>query len=603
MIQLVLRQHYCSEVRRITIVRHCSLSPDLKFFSYSFFCLTIYSAVLVLRFNPGVMVNDDIAMMSFANGDFTGTPESQLVFIGILIGGLLKLLYTLSSALPWYALVLVFTQIFSGAILLTILYKFLRGLNNRPLICVVSLVALITPTLVLDLSFSTTAMYSSVVGLASLALLVENFEEQGPLITVAVAIILVLAGSLRFGFFLAAVLLLLPIYLLHLQKLSRFTVLLTLGMLLLPVASQFAQSQFSKIGNWASYQEFNELRGSMHGTPGFSRFTSTAYEEETIEKLREFGWESEDLLLFGSWYFEDDQVFNTSSLKRLKENIDTGVTKIPLQTSLENIFFGREFIILFGFMIVFLGTRLSVTGRKNFLLFQVLWFFTVALYISSSSRFPDRFAVGAIVGLYVCILVANLILEGGQSLENTGFGSGVRKIEVLFFTFLVFTGVFLIPHKFSASQLSNQNKIESTTLKSELQALDDVDPNGTIVFIGAQIMAEGINPWTQRTLLEGNRLLGLGWPTRSPHMEKRKKTMGLDGNFLSRFIDEPHKYLLTNSSTAELLESSYERRAMKQIKMISLKDLPFGAVFKVVSEEAPPVQIPEFMRTKKLTNN
>jgi hypothetical protein len=322
----------------------------------------------------------------------------------------------------------------------------------------------------------------------------------------------------------------------------------------------------------------------MHGTPGFSRFVSTAYTEETVEKIREFGWESEDLLLFASWYFEDDELFNTANLEKLKENIDTGVTKTPLQPSLENIFFGREFIILFGFMIVLLGARLSVTRHKNFLLFQVLWFFTVAVYISSSSRFPDRFAIGAIVGLYICILVANLILEGRHLLGNFHFESRPRKTETLFFTCLVFTGVFLIPHKFSASQISTQNKIQSISLESELQALDGVDPDGTFVFIGAQITAEGMNPWTDKTLLEGNRLLGLGWATQSPHQKKRKQSMGLDGNFFSRFIDEPEKYLITDDVTAELLEHSYERRAKKQIKLISLKELPFGAVFKAVSE-------------------
>jgi hypothetical protein len=530
------------------------------------------------------MVNDDIAMMSFANGDFTGTPESQLVFIGILIGGLLKLLYTLNSALPWYALILVFIQIFSGSVLLTVLFKFMKGSISRTFICVVSLVALITPTLVLDVSFSTTAMYTSVVGLACFTLALENDREQGALVLVAIAFILILASSLRFDFYLAAVLLMLPMYLLHMQKLSRFTVLLTLGMLLLPVASQFVQNQISNTGNWASYNEFNALRGSMHGTPGFSRFVSTAYEEETIKKIREFGWESEDLLLFGSWYFEDDRLFNTPSLEKLKENIDTGVTRIPLQPALENVILGKELIILFGFMMVFFGAGLSVNKHKNFLVLQVLWFFSVAAYISMSSRFPDRFAVGAIVGLFICILTSNMVLLRRQVLSNFYFESGLRKTEVLLFTSLAFIGVFLIPHKFSASQLSSQNKIESIRYRSDIQVIDAIDPDGIFVYIGAQIAAEGINPWSERTLLAYKRFLGLGWATQSPHQEKRKQFMDLDGNFLSHFIDDPNKYLLTTSFIAELLEYSYERRTEKRVKMVSLKELTYGTVFRLVTE-------------------
>ena len=566
------------------------LTPGFRFFSCSFFGLVTYSAILALCFSSGVMVNDDIAMMSFASGDFTGTPESQLVFIGILIGGLLKLLYTLNSALPWYALVLVFIQIFSGATLLTILHKFLKGWRNRPFVCVASLVALITPTLVLDLSFSTTAMYTSVVGLACLTVTLENYREQGALVLVAIAFILIFASSLRFDFFLAAVLLMLPMYLLHTHKLSKSRVLLTLGLLLLPVASQFAQNQISNTSDWESYKKFNELRGSLHGTPGLLHFVSTAYEEETIEKIREFGWESEDLLLFGSWYFEDDQLFNISSLEKLKENIVAGVTKIPLQPALENVIFGKELIILFGLVMVFFGTGLTVNKHKNFLVLQVLWFFSVAVYISSSSRFPDRFAVGAIVGLFICILTSNMVLLRRQSLGNFCSESQLRKKGVFFFMCLAFTGVFLIPHKFSASQISNQNEIESVRLKSELQGFDDIDPYGTFVYVGAQISAEGISPWSERTLLANKRFLGLGWASQSPHQEKRKQSMGLDGNFfdrffLSQFIDERHNYLFTTRYIAELLEYSFERRTEKLVKLVAIKELPYGTAFRLVSED------------------
>jgi hypothetical protein len=104
------------------------------------------------------------------------------------------------------------------------------------------------------------------------------------------------------------------------------------------------------------------------------------------------------------------------------------------------------------------------------------------------------------------------------------------------------------------------------------------------VYIGAQIAAEGINPWSERTLLANKRFLGLGWATQSPHQEKRKQSMDLDGNFLSQFIDDPNKYLFTNSFIAELLEYSYERRTEKRVKLVSLKELPYGTVFKLVTE-------------------
>ena len=530
------------------------------------------------------MVNDDIAMMAFSNGDFTGTPESQLVFIGILVGGLLKLLYTLNSALPWYALVFVFIQIFSGAVLLTVLFKFLKGQINRPFLCVVGLVSLITPALVLDLSFSTTAMYSSVMGLACFALIMENYREQGPVLIGATAVIFILASSLRFDFFIAAVALMMPMYLLIMRKFSRITAMLILGMFLLPVITHFAENQISNRDEWATYGEFNDLRGSMHGTPGLSQFVATAYENDTISKIRDFGWESEDLLLFGSWYFEDKQLFNISTLERLKENIDLGGTTLPLQPSLENMIYGREFILLFGLLIVALGAAVTISKLKYFILFQALWFLSISLIISSRSRFPDRFALGAIIGLYVCILVTNLIWLRRETSENHGTLFRYKRTEILVFTVLMFAGVFVVPHKFSAEQISLRNQSESARLQSELLALDEIDPNGIFVYIGAQIAAEGINPWSESTLLESNRLLGLGWATHSPHQEKRKRAMNLDENFVGQLVNDPNKYLLTSKNIAELLEYSYERRAKKRVKLISLEELSYGTVFKVEEE-------------------
>ena len=412
----------------------------------------------------------------------------------------------------------------------------------------------------------------------------ENFRAQGPLLTVATAVVFMLVSSLRFDFFIAAVALMMPMYLLHIRKFSRFTVMLILGMFLLPVITHFAENQISNREEWATYNEFNDLRGSMHGTPGLSQFVATAYEDETISKIRRFGWESEDLLLFGSWYFEDKQLFNISTLEKLKEKIDLGKTTLPLQPSLENITYGREFILLFGFLIVALGVAIPIPKLKYFILFQALWFFTISLIISSRSRFPDRFALGATVGLYVCILVSNLILLRRETSENQGTEFRNKKTEILLFTSLMFTGVFVVPHKFSAEQISLRNQAESTRLQSELQALDEIDPNGIFVYIGAQIAAEGINPWSERTLLESNRLLGLGWATNSPHQEKRKKAMDLDTNFVGQIVNDPNKYLLTSKNIAELLEYSYERRANKRVKLISLEELPYGTVFKIEEE-------------------
>ena len=60
--------------------------------------------------------------------------------------------------------------------------------------------------------------------------------------------------------------------------------------------------------------------------------------------------------------------------------------------------------------------------------------------------------------------------------------------------------------------------------------------------------------------------------------------MNLDENFVGQLVNDPNKYLLTNKNIAELLEYSYERRAKKRVKLISLEELSYGTVFKVEEE-------------------
>ena len=555
---------------------------SLKVFLLAFAGLSTFSAILVLAYTPGVMVNDDIVMMAFANGDFTGNPEFQLVFIGVFIGVLLKFLYSLTPSLPWYALGFVFIQIFAGSVLLTAAFNFLKGQMNRTFIAFIGLITVLTPALVLDLSFSTTAMYASVTGITSLVIVLQGYEKQGTLITIAIGLILVLASSLRFEFFLAAALLIFPIHLLGVKKFTKPSILLALGLLFLPVGSHFIEDQISNQNHWVNYNKFNQLRGSMHGTPSFSQFVSTAYESETITKIREFGWESEDLRLFASWYFEDAQLYSTTSLEKLKQNVSTASTTLPFQQSLEGIFNGREFLILVGLVSVVFGSVLSVFRYRNFVFFQSAWFLTVALLVSSRTRFPDRFALSAIFGFFVSLLASNMILAYRQHLLEDKSLFRIKKNEAFAFVGLILATVFLIPHKFSAEQISNQNKIEANRLTSELGIFDEIDSKGTFVHIGG-LAIEGTNPWFEKTVFDGNRLLSLGWNSQSPHQVKRKSAVGLNGNFLSNFVDAPNLYLVSTEDVSKLLQHSFEKRQKTKISFINLGSLTYVNIYKVKS--------------------
>lgn len=551
------------------------------FFGFTFGVFALFTAVLVTLFTPGVMVNDDIAMMAFSNGDFTGKPESQLVFIGTMIGWILQRLHNFNSSVPWYPLLMVSIQIFASAIITTAFFKFSNRRVTRELLATIAIIILVMPVLVLDISFSTTAMYAAMVGIVTTGFILESREKFGHQFNLIVLSLLVIAASLRFDFLLAASLLLLPYFIVRYKKSTLRISLVAMMFAIVPICTHYFENFLGTSKKWTEYREFNSVRGSMHGTPALSRFVSTAYEDSTIRQIREFGWESEDLLLFGNWYFENSDLYNTETLKQLRDKLDITPTNLPLQPSIEAIIYGRELFVILGLLVSFLVIAGGVQRTRQIFGTQAIWFLIGSIYISSRYRFPDRFAMGAFAGLFVSLIACSLILKQRRLVVTPSIPKRTTVMYALIMPVCLFGSALNLPHKFSAVEISHRNQVEENRLQAELDAIDSVTSIGGVVFVGAQIASEGINPWTDRTLLAGNRFLGLGWATGSPHQELRKSQMELDGIFLTRLAEGINNHLITSTTVADLIKYSYERRYGKLLNLEPVRNLPYGTIFAV----------------------
>lgn len=541
----------------------------LKFSVAVFVALVAYVVALLLLFEPGMMVNDDVAMMAFANGDFTGQPESRLVFMGALVGFVLKLLYTMNADLPWYPLFMTFVNVIASTLLVVTFYRVGGNRKSNEFVGVTALVLAILPSLVLDISFSTTAMYGSVAGL--LALFMTLSREQRKLSAIALGSILVvmISSSIRAGFFVSATLILVPTILYSMKNQRVLRALLSAGLIFGGVLTlSLSETQIAKSGEWSDYVQFNRLRGSLHGTSPLAEKTLSILESGSTEELREFGWNLEDLLLFGGWYFEDRDVFNIESLRGLREIVFERPDYYSFEESLEGIVNGREFILLAGIFLVVLVVRTLRTHSRNLYLAQAFWFTILSLYIASRHRYPDRFALGAFFGLFAAILALSVLHHSenndGESEDHVPRETVPRNsFSVALIAAAIICGV-LIPHKFSATEVSTLNIEQKEQLGKETSRYARFGPDASFVYIGILITSEGFNPWTERTVLNGDRVLGLGWPTFSPHQEKRKLNMSLDGDFIGSMLDDKDKYVVSTKEMTALLTKSYlDRRRVK----------------------------------------
>lgn len=73
-------------------------------FEYVFaLVLTVFVAIVItIKFGYVYSTNDDVMMRNIINGNFTGSPDSHLVFIAFPLATVWKLLYSVFLDVPWY---------------------------------------------------------------------------------------------------------------------------------------------------------------------------------------------------------------------------------------------------------------------------------------------------------------------------------------------------------------------------------------------------------------------------------------------------------------------------------------------------------------------
>jgi len=130
----------------------------------------MFALIVVLIFTVGHPVfgaNDDYAMMSIASGLIDGNPDAHLMFTNILIGTVLKFLYSFTTSVDWYGLYLILVLLVSAFALLKILIDLFRGTISRPIALLIFFIFM--PRLIFSFNFTSVAMIACFTGISLLA--------------------------------------------------------------------------------------------------------------------------------------------------------------------------------------------------------------------------------------------------------------------------------------------------------------------------------------------------------------------------------------------------------------------------------------------------
>lgn len=273
------------------------------------FCviISIISLLSYFLFYPVIFEqNDDVMMKLIANGYLTGEPESHLVFINVIIGSLLKILYTSISNIEWYSLIqtVLFVLAFFSNLYCIIKYeekdkRFILVLLNLSLLYFLS-----------RLQFSYVSGFLAIS--AVIAQLYGLAENNRKLLAFSV-LLMFLSALVRFEMFFFTYPVFFVLFLFPLQQKLSVKVAF-IGGILIGVSFMINQLSYKNNPAWNIYLSYNKARGSVTNNPNIN------IDDENI--IKDLQLNAEDRTLLKNYIFTE--TLNEENLKKLssfgKEN-------------------------------------------------------------------------------------------------------------------------------------------------------------------------------------------------------------------------------------------------------------------------------------------
>jgi hypothetical protein len=521
---------------------------------------------LFIFIKPTFNTNDDFAMMFIANGYYYGNPSEHLIFTNIIIGLILKFLYTVIPTISWYPIYLYFFHLISCSLLFTTILSVKKNIIHFSILAYTLLIFEIY--MLMNLQFTSTSL---TLGFSSILyyLVFARQKKASKWVPVIAGVLLGTAGIIRTNSFFGALIFGFPLLLYGVKHISRNrTSLFVLSALCVFLGSSVTNNlYYHSAPAWQDYFEFNKVRGSLHGTPKI--FVD---EEDKSNFLKKINWSENDYAMFSSWFYTDRSRFSTNALKifakqsksalSFKDNLDATIASFM---TFNKSFQGK---IIYGVTLLSILLTLTSKTKKYFLLGYIIWNFIIILYLINYVRFPPR--VG--VPLFFCLSLS-LLLFGEipffAFLTKKLFQKNLVKTITKMITIVFLVWVLIFAPVQETLTYSRKNAINHQQFISILETLKKVNSEGIFVVWGASLKYEYCSPFTTIAQLPKLKLIGLGWRVNSPpHREWLKKLK----------IDDLYQAIATRNDiyliTTENLMALYEQYMLEHYgKVVKLKSL------------------------------
>lgn len=424
-------------------------------------CNIVFFAVMALVLPLGFEENDDVMMAMIANGTYSGSPDFHLVYINVLYGFVLALLYQITTAIEWYTLAFAALHVLSMSILC---YCVLTTPNRARWERILWLIVLyvLWARIIIALQFTTTA---GLVCLAGCALLLRESKKarwSGVLMVVIAALIRFMAAGLV-GILMAPIIL--YSYRLEWRKYMAIVVMLTAVV----GCRVINHAVYDHEPVWKYFRTYNQLRAQLNDNPNAYKMTSSQLPE---------GIDPMDYQLLLRFVPDAEQI-DLPAMRQLSAKVG----EVPFKQQLQNLQRLDKYSVEVAILLALLVLMILTTGNRSkyiFLLLYTLFIIVLIVHVSLDGFLKNR--------VFLCIIMPMLFTDFMLLPKTTGlkrrWGIGIA---------LAVLSAWYVYQIAEERTTADFNRFTWTHLQQPL--LEYVPDDAYVTTIGTSMMIEATNPW------------------------------------------------------------------------------------------------------------
>ena len=461
-----------------------------------------------LLFDSMYRTNDDVFMMLVVSGKLLVTePDSHLLFMNILIGDVLKSLYTAMPSIHWYSLFMVGSLFVAHVVLLFSLIRLKPHVTSVVLYLVYFL--FFGMDLILLLQFTIVGFMLVISGLFLLLSGSRSKENDNKVIPwkAFVAVLMICIGSMvRWDSLVLAIVLFIPLNLILLfdRRVSYFKFevpILMLAILVSFALRQYNTERYVSDQEWSEYYKAGPANTSIIEQGGLWKIDDKNHRQDVLDKV---GWTYNDYRMLCTWFYSHD-IYNIEAMLEFMSHIPKHKGKKTFRTGiveLKGYFFqtsyGRYFLIFVLAMVFF-----ASYSKKNILTILISLFIVITLivYLVCYSKSPPM-RVFAPMMVYLTLLMIFSAKPSGD----------LKRRSIMLVIFLVLFGWFPLKRVFAIKQEINLNNNLVHSSLSEFTSSSEA----LYVSWGASFPLEYIRPFEDHDYLNSVQIFLIGSYQRTP---------------------------------------------------------------------------------------